>query len=373
MELLYNFLHNIFSFIVVLTIIVFVHEYGHYKAAKLVGVMVKSFSIGMGKEIYGWFNKEGTRFKISLLPIGGYVSLFGHNEMLSNSKYNPRALTEVEKSYAFDFKSIPERIFIVISGPFANFLLGFVLLFSLHMVLGYKYFPPVIGSVAENYPAKAAGLMAGDVINEINGVQIKDFGDVQAQIFLTPEGESIKLKIDRNGQDKTFTIKPKHEKVTDIAGYEAVIPKIGISNANQQVKKIGILENAKVSINEIKDIIINTYKGLSQIILGERSPKEIGGVIKIAEYSGKSTSQGFERFILFVVILSVNLGFINLLPIPGLDGGYIVLYLLEMVVGKNIADSINKKAIKLGVAILISLFIFTTYNDVTSLIAKILS
>lgn len=368
MDIIFNFLHNFASFIIILSLVVFVHEYGHYIAAKLCGVRIISFSIGMGKEIWGWYNKEGTRFKLSYLPLGGYVSMFGHNEFLSNSKYDDSKLTEVEKTYAFDFKTIFERIFIVVSGPLANFLMGFAIIFMIYNVKGYIHFPAKIGEVVENYPAYEAGMMPGDEILEINGQEVQSFADIQRLVFLSAPGETMSLMVRRENNIININLIPKFEEETDIAGYKTLTPKIGVRDNGYEFMDVSILESAKLSISEIYNIIKSSFIGITQIIMGDRSIQDIGGAIKIAHYSGKSVEMGFYSTLRFIALISINLGFINLLPIPCLDGGYIALYLIEGIIGKKNSKIVTRHALKLGVLLIIGLFTFTTINDIYGLI-----
>ncbi|MBN8827586.1 MAG: site-2 protease family protein [Sphingobacteriia bacterium] len=367
MESLFNGIHNVISFLLIITLIVFIHELGHYLIAKFYNVRVRVFSIGMGKELIGKFDKSGTRWRLSLLPIGGYVSLFGHNEFLSQSKYSPTKLTEVEKSYAFDFKPIYQRCLIVFAGPLFNFILSFIIICSIFLAYGYTYVPAKIGKVVKNMPAYEAGLESGDLITHYNGKTITSFFDLQQNMLLNT-GEEVKLTVKRHGEEIKLKLTPKIEEVEDFAGYKVQTPRIGITDAGAEVKQLKVREAVVITVDEIYKMSVASLTGLKQMIFGQRDLKDLGGIIRIADYSGKSTQQGFKRTMWFIAALSLNLGLFNLLPIPALDGGYIVVYLLESVIGKNNAERINAVAIKVGIAIIFCLMLLTTYNDIKSVI-----
>lgn len=367
MEIFLFLTHNILPFLFVLTIVVFVHEFGHFWVARRCGVKVDIFSIGFGKELFGFNDKHGTRWKFCLIPLGGYIKMFGDKNSASyNDQSFIEGLTSFEKEQTFQCKSLLQKSAIVVAGPASNYLFSaliFALFFFIH---GYPQSTNIITNVMENSPASKSGIKIGDEVNEINGKTIKDFNDIR-DIMALNLGETIKVKIN-DKEEKNVTPEKLIEK--DVLGNTINSYKIGIGSSEIIFKKQNILSSIILAIKECYKLTTSSLTALGQIVSGKRSTNELGGPIKIAQYSSKTAEAGIVALFGFVAILSLNLGLMNLLPIPVLDGGHLLLFLIEGVAGKRIATKIQNYGFQLGLFLLIMLTIFVTFQDLTNLLLK---
>ena len=360
MEILSSTIFYFFSFVIVLSIIVFVHEFGHYYAAVLNKVKVETFSIGFGKEILGWSDKRGTRWKICILPFGGYVKMFGE-ENFSTQKKIPLNLAK----YAFSNKKIYQRFLIVLAGPLANFIFGIIGFALIYSLIGKIYVPPIINNVEKNSPAFIAGLIKDDEVIKIDNNKIKSFNDIGMAINLYKK-KTYSFEIIRNNEIFNKNINPIFV-TEDFYGQERKIARIGISSYEPIIKKHPFFVSLYLGTQSTYQICSLTLKALYQMIIGKGSIDDLGGPIKIAHFSGKMLEQGFLSFANLIVLLSVSIGLINLFPIPMLDGGHLVLYLIEIVIGKPVNKNVQEKLFKIGFAIIITLAVLLTYNDIISL------
>ncbi len=353
----------ILPFLVVLTILVFVHELGHYWIARRKGVKVEIFSIGFGPELVGWTAKSGTRWKISLLPLGGYVKMFG--DMDASSRPDDEkfaAMTAEERSVAFPMKPLGARAWIVAGGPLANFLFAFLLLCGLFIFDGQTRTPAVITGVVEGSAAAEAGLLPGDRIVSVNGQQIVRFEELQRFIQLNLE-QPIEMVVERDGQSVPLTAQPKIVEIDDAGGCPMKIARLGVSAEGAELVEFGPLEAIGVAASETWGIARDTLAGIWQIITGERSTDELGGPVRIAEISGQVAKFGLVSIIWFMAVISVNLGLINLFPIPVLDGGHLLFYAIEGARGRPLGARAQDYGFKIGIALVLSLMIFATIND----------
>lgn len=361
--------HNFFSFLLIFSIIVFIHEFGHYYIAKLCGVKVEIFSIGFGKEIFGWTDKSGTRWKFSVFPLGGYVKMFGDCDPASQpNQAKLKTFTEDEKKVSFYFQNVYKRIAIVVAGPVANFILAILLFIFIFMFEGKSKILPIIGDVMDDMPAKAVGLKKNDEILAVNDNKVRSFSDVQNQIFLSTS-DLVIIDIKREDRLLNIKVKPKIVESKDIFGDKVEKRFIGIIASDQYftTNKLGFFDATKEALVKTYDTSGQILRFLGQLLVGQRDVKDLGGVIKIAQYSGKSVSVGFIFTLFFMAAISINLGVLNLLPIPALDGGHIFFYGIEAIRKKPISPKHQEFFFKIGFAILISLMLITTFNDLHSI------
>jgi len=371
MDFLFTGLHHFFAFIVILTIIVFIHEFGHYIVAKLFGVKIEEFAIGFGKELFGWNDKSGTRWKFCLFPVGGYVKNFG-DEDPSSSKVDIKKLkklTEKEKKQTFYYQSVYKRMAIVFAGPLFNFLLAILILTASYRINGITYFKPIISKVIEYSAAHEAGIKEGDLIISINDEFIDTFEEVQKAIALNTDQE-LEFGIIRNYILYDIKMTPKLQKTKDIFGNEITANVAGIGASDMVYKKANLFTAFVKANTTTYDLCKNTLKALGQMITGKRSAKELGGPLKIAKYSGQSFEGGFAMVMWFIAMISANLGLVNLLPIPILDGGAILFFIIEAIRKKPLSEKTQDKLFKIGFGILIALMAFAVVNDFIQVFIK---
>jgi len=356
-------LHNFLSFIIIISAIVFIHEFGHYWVAKKCGVKVESFSIGFGPEIWGRFDKSGTRWKIAAFPLGGYVKMFGDEGAASTPDTKKlKKLTAAEEKIAFHSQPLLAKTAIVSAGPIANFLLAIFILFFFFAIFGRPETSPEIESVQEGSVAEEAGLKSGDLITELNGTKIERFEDIKEIISLNPD---IMMKIIylRQGSEIEAYITPKIMESEDIFGNKVKIGMLGVTSGKVIYKEMSIPQALVASVLKTYNISIQTLQAVGQMITGTRSTDELGGILKIAQYSGQSVDKGLATIFWFMAVLSINLGLINLFPIPMLDGGHLLFYAVEAANGRPLAMKVQEYAFRVGFVLLITLMAFATYND----------
>ncbi len=367
MELILSLFNNIIPFVVVITILVFVHEAGHFLVARLNGIKVEVFSIGFGKELFGFNDKYNTRWKFCLIPMGGYVKMFGDKNSASQSDDDfISQLSEDEKKVAFSCKSLSAKAAVVIAGPLANYLFSTIIFTCFFVIYGNPTAKPIVTKVVEHSPASLAGIENGDLITFINGQAIENFNDI-SNIMNLNVGEEVNIELIRNNNVITKKIVPKVFLTKDIIGSEVKSFKLGIAAEQVFLEKQNIFSAVKLAITECFNLSYMSLKAIGQIINGTRSAKEMGGPIKIAQYSSKSAEYGLQSLIWLIALLSVNLGLINLLPIPVLDGGHLLIYAAEFVFGTKIAKRMQDFGFQIGLILLIMITMFVTYNDLSSL------
>lgn len=367
METLAAFFYNLAVFIPVISIIVFVHEFGHYYVAKRCGVKVDVFAIGFGKEIFGWNDKSGTRWKICWLPFGGYVKMFGDVNPASAPDPTAKDLSEEDKQKTFHFKSLPQKAAIVAAGPIANFIFTIVVVTFFFSYYGKVETPTQIGDVLEDSAAAEAGLLPGDVILAIDGSGVEGFSDIARIISLNP-GTPADIHFSRDGEEQMKTITPKVTVTEDALGNEVKVGRLGIQAMEGNRIKLGIGQSVIEASKETYYICTGTLKALGQMITGKRGMEDLGGPIRIAKYSGQASKQGFAVMVWLMALISANLGLINLFPIPALDGGHLLYYVIEAVQGKPLAEKFQEYGFRFGIGLVIALAIFATFNDIRFLL-----
>ncbi len=348
------FFTSLIGFFIVLTPLIFFHELGHYFAAKKSGVSVEAFSIGFGPEIFGYTDKSNTRWKFSLIPLGGYVKMKG--ELVNLTKKNDTNFLEKD---TFLQANLFSRFMIVLSGPLANLILGLLLITSLYYFNGRYVSPPIINDVLQTQPAKIAGFISGDKVLSINDKKIKNFSDIKNIVEKNPN-KNLLFKVLRNENVFYINIVPDefYEKNS-----KKVLGRIGVTAAPSELIALSIIPAIKFGVLDSMNMTIEWLKGLNALLSFEVDKKDVLGPIGIAKISGTSLDKGLVSIIFLMAILSINLGLINLLPIPALDGGYILLFTYELVFGKPLSGSIQLFLLKFGFLFLISLMILVTAFD----------
>lgn len=363
MEWISDFLHNFLSFVVIISVIVFVHEFGHYYVAKLCGVRVEAFSIGFGPEIYGWYDKDKTRWKISAFPLGGYVKMFGDmSEASTPDKAKIAKMSKKDRRYAFHLKSLKQKSAVVAAGPIANFLLAIVILTLFFFYYGRPETLPEVGEILEGSSAEQAGFKSGDVVVSLDGQKIERFEQIQRIISLNP-GLPIPYSLQRGGEIINGTVTPTIVETTDIFGNTIKAGRLGIASGKISHTKLGLGEALITGVSETYNISISTLKAVGQMITGSRKTDDLSGILRIGKYSGQATERGFSTVLWFMAVLSINLGLINLFPIPMLDGGHLLYYGIEAASGRPLAERIQEYGYRFGLILLVFLMIFATFND----------
>lgn len=367
MELLSLVLHNAFWFVIILSIIVFVHEFGHYYVAKISGVKIDAFSIGFGPEIFGWNDKSGTRWKVCCIPMGGYVKMYGDvNPASMPDGEKMEEMTLEQKKNAFHFKPLSVKAAIVFAGPLANFLLAIVLLTFFFSYYGKPVTTTELSVVVEGSAAADAKLEVGDIITKMDGEPVKDFSDIQRIIGLNT-GTEIEIEYARNGEVKQTTATPKITTRQDIFGNEIKAALLGIQANVISYEKLGAGSSVFESVVETYKLSVGTLTAIGQMITGERSAREISGPLGIAKYSGQSAEKGLPTILWFMVIISINLGLVNLFPIPVLDGGHLLFYAIEGLQGRPLAERFQQYGFKIGLALITALALFSIFNDIRNM------
>jgi regulator of sigma E protease len=367
MEILSQIQHYGFWFLVVLTVLVFIHELGHFAVARWCKVRVEVFSIGFGPELFGWTDRTGTRWKFSWLPLGGYVRMFGQDENVIEGG-GARPMSDAERAVSFKDKTVGQRMAIVFAGPAANYLFALVIFTALYAIAGKPIIPPVVGEVIADSPAAQAGIQKDDVIVRIDGTEIDTFTDV-AYVVQSGLGNTLAIDLTRNGTPYSVEVKPGTVKDKDPeTGKEITFVGLGMRNTSKSaIEELSIGQSVAVASNDIYRATIGTLKGLWQMVTGLRSSDEIGGVLRIAKMSGDVAQVGLVSLIAFSAALSINLGLINLFPVPMLDGGHLVYYAVEAVRGKPLGERAQEFGLKVGLALVLSLMLFATWNDLVYL------
>lgn len=359
-------LTTLLAFVLVLGPLVFIHEFGHYIVGRWFGVKADVFSIGFGKELAGWTDRRGTRWKLSALPLGGYVQFAGDMNPASQPSAEWLALPEAERNRTFPSKPLWQRALIVLAGPVTNLLFAVLILAGFTLAYGKVVVPPVIGEVQAGSAADKAGLVAGDRIVSIRGQTMDSFLDVRLAVGQFP-GEPLAMVVRRDGRDLAIAAQAAVKVETDRFGNSQKIGFLGVGPRSFEVVRVGPGQALVEGVGQTRDIIGMMVTGIGQIISGKREVKELGGPIKIAKYSGEQLVSGWQAFVGFVALISINLGFINLLPIPVLDGGHLAFYAVEAVRRKPVGQRGQEWAFRTGIAFVMALMLFVTINDVASL------
>ena len=373
-------LSYIIPFLILLTIVVFVHEYGHYYFARRYGVGVTAFSIGFGKELFGYTDKNGTRWKFSLIPFGGYVKFFGDHNIFSdfNREELRKKYTEEEQKKLLAFKPLYQRNLIAFGGPLANFILAFVIFVGVFMFVGKDMTPASISEVQKESPAEVYGLKQNDILLNIDGNKVESLLDVSKFIMLSTD-DFIEFVVLRNSQEYKLKVKPNLVESVDQFGNPFEKRMVGIvirpNNDNINHVKLGPIEAIYYSVKEIFFVSQKTLEivwGYLQKLWGQGygDLRQLGGPIKIAQVSGDFAKLGLLPFIMIISYISISLGLFNLFPIPLLDGGHIAINSIEGIRGKEFNRKTLENTFRIGIGIIAMLMIFTIFNDINNFLLR---
>ncbi len=354
-------------FLIILTVLVFVHEFGHYIVARWNRVRVDVFSIGFGPELFGRRDRAGTRWKFSAIPLGGYVKMFGDGDPASGLPAVGFAdLAPAERAVSFHGKRLGQRAAIVAAGPAANFVFAVAVLAMLFATYGQPFTPPEIGQVQSGSAAEQAGMRPGDVIAQIDGKPVERFEDVQQIVRLNP-ATPMTIVVRRGGGDLTLHVTPKRSELTDRFGNRYEIGLLGIAHRGMNYVKRDPATAVVQAANETWSLSVATLKAMWQIVIGMRSTDELGGPLRIAQMSGDVAEGGVVAVLWFMAVLSINLGLINLFPVPVLDGGHLLFYAAEALRGKPLGPRAQEYGFRIGLALVLTLMVFATRNDLVHL------
>jgi len=371
MDSLINAIIYVTSFLAMLSILVFVHEWGHFIVARMNGVRVDVFSIGFGPEIWGRTDKKGTRWKFSYVPLGGYVKFFGDASAASTPDGALDDLSEEDRKISFHHKKLHQRAAIVFAGPFANFIFAILILATFFYTYGQIDTPAIISEVVEGSAADEAGMQKGDVIVAVDGTEIKRFNDVRIEVLYSA-GEAIDVDVLRRGEIINLVLSPRLTKIMrdgtallDDDGKPVELYQIGVQSSEEVViREHGIASALWAGTLETRVIVVQSLRGIRQMIVGTRSVKELSGPIGIAKIAGESAKRGIDFWIRVMALVSISLGLINLFPIPLLDGGHLLYYGIEAVMGRKLSERVQEFGFRIGLAFILGLMMLATFNDI---------
>ena len=362
----------ILPFVILILVVVFIHEYGHYYFAKRYGVGVTDFSIGFGKEIFGWNDKSGTRWKICWIPLGGYVKFFGDRNVFSQADQEKllKKYSKEDQNKLFVTKPLYQRSLIVAGGPLANFILAIIIFLFINIFVGKDFTPAVINEVQKDSPAEIAGMQKNDIIIEIDNNKVDSILEVSKLIMMSTS-EYIDFKVLRYDQEILLKIKPNLVEAEDNLGNKIKKRMVGIkiSPYNNKVNhiKLGPSKALIESFKEVYFVTTSSLKYLGSIIKGSGDSSQLGGPIRIAKISGQVAEFGFLPFISMMAYISISLGLINLFPIPLLDGGHLMFYTFEKILGRPLSQKTQEGFFRIGMFLLLTLMFFATFNDLKDL------
>lgn len=358
-------------FLFVLTIVVFFHELGHFLVARWCGVRVLAFSVGFGPELLGYNDKHGTRWKLSAIPLGGYVKFSGDENAASMPDRDAAAsMSEEERKTSFIGKNVWQRAAVVVAGPVANFLLAIAIFAVLFSLYGRVYSQPRVDSVQPDSAAAEAGFQPGDLIVSIDGAAIESFSDIQRIVSISAD-VPLQITVERDGAEVTLTAVPKRREITDQFGN---VQRIGLLGLHQQskpedrvVKEFSIPGALVEGTKETWFVVARTAGYLAGVVTGRESADQLGGPIRVAQFSGQVATLGFAALLNLAAVLSVSIGLINLMPVPMLDGGHLMFYAFEAVMGRPLSERVQDIGFRIGIALVLMLMVFATWNDLAHL------
>jgi regulator of sigma E protease len=354
----------VIAFLLAIGPLVFIHELGHYWVARLFGVGAEQFSIGFGREITGWTDRRGTRWKVGWLPLGGYVRFVG--DMNPSSQPDPNIVVPPEeRAVAFHYRPWWQRFLIVLAGPVANFLLAIAIFAAFFAVFGMPRTPAIVGQVQPNSVAAAIDLQPGDRIEAIAGQDVESFEDMRRIVSLRP-GERVVILVERAERPLEIEATLGAREITDEFGQKFRIGLLGVLGGERVLEKLPMIQVIPQATSYTFALTRSMIDGLAQIITGRRSTKDLGGPLKMAQIAGQQASLGVFEFVQLIALFSINLGFINLLPVPMLDGGHLVFYAAEAVRRRPVSERAQDWAFRGGLALLLALLVFVTVNDLAS-------
>jgi regulator of sigma E protease len=361
-----NVVLAIAGFLFVLTIVVFFHELGHFLVARWCGVAVKTFSIGFGPEIAGLTDRHGTRWKLSWIPLGGYVKFIDDENAASAGQKALEELTPEERKQSFQAKSLGQRAAIVAAGPIANFILAILIFAAVFTVFGERITAAKVDIVNPGSAAERAGFLPGDRVISIDGKKIESFSEMQRIVGMSPD-QPLHFIVERAGKTLEITATPERKEITDNFGNVIRLGLLGIqrsaSAGDWTLKRHDPVTAVIMAVNEVRFVIERTFAYLYDVIAGRESADQLGGPLRIAELSGQVASLGIGPLLSFAAYISVSIGLLNLFPIPMLDGGHLLFYLIEAIRGRPLSEATQEIGFRIGLAFVLMLMIFATWND----------
>ncbi|MBV8976120.1 MAG: RIP metalloprotease RseP [Alphaproteobacteria bacterium] len=350
---------------VVITVIVFFHELGHYLVGRLFRVKIETFSIGFGRAVAGFTDRRGTYWKIGWLPVGGYVRFFGDLDVASRpDQQGGQAMTADERALALQFKPLWQRALVVAAGPIANFVLAIAFFMVPLLILGRALLEPLVGSVTPGSPAERAGIRAGDLVRQIDNTSISDFGQIP-EIVQTGGGQPLTISLQRGAQSYTVHVTPVLAQRNQLGSTETV-PFLGIGsarNAKVTVVSYGALAAFREAAHETWQVVADSGKGLAQLVTGQAGSRQLHGTASIVVMTGHVAKLGILPLVQLIAFLSVSIGLINLFPIPVLDGGHLLYYACEAVLGRPLGERAQEVGFRVGLALILGLVLFSFWND----------
>jgi len=366
-------MNYLIPFLILITVVVFIHEYGHYYFAKKYGVGITDFSIGFGKEIFGWEDKSGTRWKVCWIPLGGYVKFFGDRNVFSQSEQQEtiNQYKEEDRQKLFILKPLYQRSIIVAAGPLANFVLAIVIFTMINMFVGKDMTPAVIDEVQKDSPAFVAGMKKNDKIISIENKKVQSILEVSTFINISTS-ETIEFLVLRNDQEISLLVRPDLVDGKDSLGNSVKKRMIGIKlslplNNEFQKQRFGPSKAIYHSVKEVWFVTVTSLNYLGKMITGSADSSQLGGPIRIAKITGQVAEYGIIPFFSIMAYISISLGLINLFPIPMLDGGHLMFYLIEKILGRPLSQKTQEGFFRIGLFLLFSLMFFVTFNDLKDL------
>lgn len=358
-------LFTLASFVAMIAVLVVVHEGGHYLAGRLFHARIEAFGVGFGRELFGWTDRRGVRWRINALPLGGYVKFVGDMNEVSQIDPAILALPEAERRGLFAFLPLWQRAIIVAAGPAINFAFAVAILAAFNLFYGHPASPPVVDKVMPGSAAAVAGIRPGDHVLAVDGEPVERFEDIITSIA-TGVGAPVRLTIRRDGVERLVVVRPQMVKSVDRFGNVSRHPRLGIARPAEVVADVGPGEALHWALVDTGGIVKTMVRTLRQVVMGERDLADFGGPVKTAQIAGQQASLGVAAAIMFMAFFSINLGFINLLPIPMLDGGHLLLYGIEAVRRQPLAEQVQQWAFMSGFAALMSLMVVLTWHDLGS-------
>lgn len=358
-------------FLLVLTIVVFFHELGHFWVARRVGIKILTFSVGFGPEIVGFNDRHGTRWKLAAIPLGGYVKFFGdEGEASTPDQQKLAAMSESERSVAFHHKPVAWRAAVVAAGPVANFLLAIIIFATLFALYGKPNTTARADVIQPNSAAAAAGFRPGDIVRSIDGQPIATFTEMQ-RIVGTRAGQTLSIVVDRGGAPVTLSATPELREIKDRFNNVHRLGILGISRnsgpEDEVNEPVDPLNAVVLGAKETWFVVERTLSYISGVITGREAADQVGGPIRIAQISGQVATIGFAALIHLTAVLSVSIGLLNLFPVPLLDGGHLLFYAIEALRGRPLSEKAQEMGFRVGLALVLMLMIFATYNDILHL------
>lgn len=370
LDFLLSFFGYLLPFLFVLALVVFIHEMGHFLVGRYFGVKVETFSLGFGPRLFRRYDKHGTEWAISAIPLGGFVKFKGDANAASMPDHHALDVMPVaERSDSFPHQSVARRAAIVAAGPLANFLLAFVIFMTSFLLVGRPQVQPVIAGVADNSPAAAAGFLPGDRVLAINGDEMVSFEDVVRRVSLS-EGKELTFRVERDARELELSATPRIMTRKTVLGTERR-PIMGFIASNQPEnlfqRRYGPLEAAGTAAGEIYFVIDRTVHYIAGLAAGREKADQLSGPVRIGYVSGKVAESGIGPLLMLAGILSISIGFINLLPIPMLDGGHLVFYAAEALRGRPVSATAQEWSFRVGFVLVLALMLFSTWNDIMHL------